>query len=70
MTFKKDGSVELRNADRVYAICVYSAVVDDEVEIECEMRDQVHELKFAVSNEARTLTNMERSDSVFRKVGS
>lgn len=70
MTFKKDGSVEMRNADRIYAICVYSAVIDDEVGIECELREQVHELRFAVSNEGRTLTNMERSDSVFHKVGS
>ena len=69
MTFKSNGTVELRTDKRVYARCVYAVVVKDEVSMECKIRDKVHEFVFAVSDDKRTLTNTEHADSVYGKTG-
>lgn len=67
MTFHGNGTLELSDDKRVYARCVYAVVVEDEVSIECKVRDKVHELVFEVSEDQRTLTNTEHADSVYRK---
>ena len=70
MTFNKDGSVELSNAKGVYARCIYASVVADKVSMECKVKGKSHELHFKATNDSKTLTNINRSDSVYHKVGA
>ena len=70
MTFYENGSVEMRDAERIYARCVYAAVFDNEVGVECKVKGKVHELKYSVSSDGKTLTNREHADSVYTKTGA
>ena len=70
MTFHGNGTVELRNDKRVYLRCVYAVVVSDEVSMECEVKGEARELVFKVSDDQRTLTNVEYEDSIYRKNGA
>ena len=70
MTFHGNGTVELRNDQRVYLRCVYAVVVKDEVRMECEVRGETRELVFEVSDDRRTLTNIEYADSIYRKIAN
>jgi len=60
----------MSNQKGIYARCIYAVVVSDVVNIECKVKNKIHELDYHVSNNNKTLphTNSNGESSIYNKM--